>query len=106
MHNALSASCSIAVVDCGVYEQSMVHVVQSFSDMYEYVVLHREISRRIALPHTKNNVTPRRRIFCLVRGGVGLEYGLVSLRLHCFLRLERALCWHSGRCLAGVAFSV
>ena len=26
--------------------------------------------------------------------------------LHCFLRLERALCWRSGRCLAGVAFSV
>ena len=32
--------------------------------------------------------------------------GLVSLGLHCFLRLERALCWRSGRCLAGVAFSV
>ena len=28
------------------------------------------------------------------------------LGLHCFLRLERALCWRSGRCLAGVAFSV
>ena len=26
--------------------------------------------------------------------------------LHCFLRLERALCRRSGRCLAGVAFSV
>ena len=32
-------------------------------------------------------------VFCLLRGGVGLEYGLVSLGLHCFLRLERALCW-------------
>ena len=40
-------------------------------------------------------------IFCLLRGGVGLVYGLVSLGLHCFLRLERALCWRSGRCLAG-----
>ena len=45
-------------------------------------------------------------VVCLLRGGVGLEYGLVSLGLHCFLRLERALCWRSGRCLAGVAFSV
>ena len=44
--------------------------------------------------------------FCLLCGGVGLEYGLVSLGLHWFLRLERALCWHSWRCLAGVAFSV
>ena len=35
-----------------------------------------------------------------------LEYGLVSLGLHCFLRLERALCWRSGRCLVGDAFSV
>ena len=52
-------------------------------------------------PHTDLGV------FCLLRGGVGLEYGLVSLGLHCFLRLERALCWRSGRCLAGVvAFSV
>ena len=33
-------------------------------------------------------------------------YGLVSLRLHCFLRLARALCWRSGRCLVGAAFSV
>ena len=49
-------------------------------------------------------------VVCLFRGGVGLEYGLVSLGLHCFLRLERALeravCWRSGRCLVGVAFSV
>ena len=37
---------------------------------------------------------------------VGLEYGLVSLGLHCFLRLERALCWRSGQCLVGDAFSV
>ena len=41
-----------------------------------------------------------------LRGGVGLEYGLVWLGLHCFLRLERALCWRLGRCLAGVAFFV
>ena len=40
-------------------------------------------------------------IFCLLRGGVRLVYGLVSLGLHCFLRLERALCWRLGRCLAG-----
>ena len=26
--------------------------------------------------------------------------------LHCFLRLARALCWRSGRCLVGAAFSV
>ena len=35
-------------------------------------------------------------VFCFLRGGVGLEYDLVSLGLHCFLRLERALCWRSG----------
>ena len=29
-----------------------------------------------------------------------------KLGLHCFLWLARALCWRSGRCLAGVAFSV
>ena len=45
-------------------------------------------------------------VFCLLRGGVGFEYGMVSFGLHCFLRLELALCWRSGRCLAGVAFSV
>ena len=33
-------------------------------------------------------------------------YGLVSLGLRCFLRLDRALCWRSGQCLADVAFSV
>ena len=27
-------------------------------------------------------------------------------RRRCFLRLERALCWRSGRCLVGDAFSV
>ena len=42
----------------------------------------------------------------VLRGSVGLEYGLISLGLHCFLRLERALCWRSGRCLVGDAFSV
>ena len=45
-------------------------------------------------------------VVCLLRGSVGLEYGLVSLGLHCFLRLERALCWRTGRCLVGDAFSV
>ena len=45
-------------------------------------------------------------VVCLLRGSVGLEYGLVSLGLHCFLRLARALCWRSGRCLVGDAFSV
>ena len=37
---------------------------------------------------------------------VGLEYDLVSLGLHCFLRLAHALYCRSGRCLAGVDFSV
>ena len=45
-------------------------------------------------------------VVCLLRGSVGLEYGLVSLGLHCFLWLARALCWRSGRCLVGAAFSV
>ena len=45
-------------------------------------------------------------MYGVLRGGVGLEYGLVSLGLHCFLRLERALCSRSGRWLAGAAFSV
>ena len=35
-------------------------------------------------------------IFCLLRGGIGLEYNLVLLGLHCFLRLARALYCHSG----------
>ena len=43
-----------------------------------------------------------RKHMTLEHGGVGFEYGMVSLGLHCFLRLERALCWRSGRCLAGV----
>ena len=36
---------------------------------------------------------------------IALEFGVVSLGLHCFLRLSHALCC-SRRCLAGVAFSV
>ena len=35
-------------------------------------------------------------IICLLRGGVGLEYDLVLLGLHCFLRLVHALYSHSG----------
>ena len=35
-------------------------------------------------------------LFCLLRGGVGLEYDLVLLGLHCFLRLAHALYCHSG----------
>ena len=46
------------------------------------------------------------RIICLLRGCVALEYGLVSLDLHCFLRLARALCCRSRQILASVAFSV
>ena len=30
-------------------------------------------------------------LFCLLRGGVGLEYDLVLLGLHCFLRMAHAL---------------
>ena len=33
-----------------------------------------------------------------------LDYGLVSLGLHCFLRLAHALCCRSRQCLASVAF--
>ena len=33
---------------------------------------------------------------CLLRGGVGLEYDLVLLGLHCFLRLAHSLYCHSG----------
>ena len=39
-------------------------------------------------------------------GCVELEYGLVSLGLHSFLRLAHALYCRSRRCLASVAFSV
>ena len=46
------------------------------------------------------------RIICLLRGCVALAYGLVSLGLHCFLRLAHALYCHSRRCLASVACSV
>ena len=35
-------------------------------------------------------------LFCVLRGGVGLEYDLVLLGLHCFLRLAHALYCHSG----------
>ena len=45
-------------------------------------------------------------LFCLLRGCVALEYALVSLGQHCFLRLARALCCRSRRCLASVNFSV
>ena len=36
----------------------------------------------------------------------GLEYVLVSLVLHCFLRLGHALYCRSGRCLAGFVLAV
>ena len=45
-------------------------------------------------------------LFCLLRVCVALEYGLVSLGLHCFLRLARALYCCSRRCLAYVAVSM
>ena len=45
-------------------------------------------------------------VLSFARGGVALEYALVSLGLHCFLRLAHALYCRSGRCLATVAFSV
>ena len=35
-------------------------------------------------------------LFFFLRGGVGLEYDLVLLGLHCFLRLAHALYCHSG----------
>ena len=62
--------------------------------------------RRVCVGFMRRGVRPFVGVVCLLRGGVGSEYGLVSLGLRCFLRLDRALCWHSGRCLAGVAFSV
>ena len=43
---------------------------------------------------------------CLLRGCIAVEYGLVSLGLHCFWRLAHALYCRSRRCLASVAFSV
>ena len=46
------------------------------------------------------------RLFCLLRGCVALEYGSVSLGLHCFLRSAHALYCRSRRYLASVAFSV
>ena len=58
------------------------------------------------LPTQTRGVCPVVGVVCLLRRSVGLEYGLVSLELHCFLRLARALCWRSGRCLVGDAFSV
>ena len=42
-------------------------------------------------------------LLCPLRGCVVWEFGLVSLRLHCFLRLLHALYCRSGRCLASVA---
>ena len=44
-------------------------------------------------------------LLCLLQGCVALEFGFVSLGLHCFLRLSHSLYRHSGRCLACVAFS-
>ena len=43
---------------------------------------------------------------CVLRGCIALEFGLVSLGLHCFLRLSHALYCRSTRCLAYVAFPV
>ena len=62
--------------------------------------------RRASVGFMRRGVSPFVGLFCLLRGGVGLEYDLVSLELHCFLRLAHALYCRSGRCLAGVAFSV
>ena len=45
-------------------------------------------------------------LFCHLRRCVALEYGLVSLGLHCFLRLAHAMYSRSRRCLAYFAFSV
>ena len=62
--------------------------------------------RRVCFGFMRRGVSPLVGLLCLVCGGVGLEYDLVSLGLHCFLRLAQALYCRSGRCLAGVAFSM
>ena len=45
-------------------------------------------------------------LLCLLQGCIALEFGFVSLGLHCFLRLSHALYCRSRQCLAYVAFSV
>ena len=45
-------------------------------------------------------------LLCVLRGFIALEFGLVSLGLHCFLRVSHALYCRSRRCHAYVAFSV
>ena len=61
---------------------------------------------RLSTDSAHNHMCPSVGLFCLWRGGVGLEYDLVSLGLHYFMRLANALYCRSGRCVAGVAFSV
>ena len=62
--------------------------------------------RRVCVGFMRRGVSSFVGIFCLLRGGVGLEYDLVSLGLHCFLRLAHALYCRSGRCLAGFVLAV
>ena len=51
--------------------------------------------RRVCVGFMRRGVWPFVGLFCLVRGGVGLEYDLVSLGLHC----RHASCgWHM-RCI-------
>ena len=52
--------------------------------------------RRVCVGFMQRGVWPFLGLFCLLRGGVGLEFGLVLLGLHCFLRLAHALYCHSG----------
>ena len=70
-----------------------------FSYFYLFVIL---LLLSLEVPHVYSY-----RFFSVTRLQTCVQqYGLVSLGLHCFLRLERALCWRSGRCLVGDAFSV
>ena len=61
---------------------------------------------RVCVDLMRLGVWPLVRLFCLLRGCVALEYGVVSFGLHCFLRLAHAVYCRSRRCLASVAFSV
>ena len=43
-------------------------------------------------------------LLCLLHGCVVLEYGFVSLGVHCFLRLAHALYYRSRHCVASDSF--
>ena len=69
---------------------------------HSLVALNFKLNPRFYAAHAAQHMT----FFCLLRGCVALEYGLVSFGLRCFLRLAHALYCRSRRCLASVAFSV